>query len=127
MPPRRWRRASNLVQSYDQQTATVGQLRAAVQADEAMIESHIHRHDPVGFPVRQRAHHADAVRLRSLDCRAGSELHRLLGVAILGGLVVSQFPTLYTTPVIYLYLDRLSHWIAGRRQGREEQRRIAAE
>ena len=44
---------------------------------------------------------------------AGSELRRPLGVAIVGGLLVSQFLTLYTTPVIYLYLDRLSHWLGG--------------
>jgi multidrug efflux pump subunit AcrB len=41
---------------------------------------------------------------------AGSELRQPLGIAIVGGLVVSQFLTLYTTPVIYLYLDRLSRW-----------------
>jgi multidrug efflux pump len=40
----------------------------------------------------------------------GSELRRPLGVAIVGGLIVSQMLTLYTTPVIYLYLDRLRLW-----------------
>jgi hydrophobe/amphiphile efflux-1 (HAE1) family protein len=39
---------------------------------------------------------------------AGSELRRPLGIAIVGGLLVSQWLTLYTTPVIYLYLERLS-------------------
>jgi HAE1 family hydrophobic/amphiphilic exporter-1 len=46
---------------------------------------------------------------------AGSDLRRPLGIAIVGGLLVSQSLTLYTTPVIYLYLDRLSHWFGGRR------------
>ncbi|MBL8510667.1 MAG: efflux RND transporter permease subunit, partial [Betaproteobacteria bacterium] len=40
----------------------------------------------------------------------GAELRRPLGISILGGLMVSQLLTLYTTPVVYLYLDRLSHW-----------------
>ena len=47
---------------------------------------------------------------------AGSDLRRPLGIAIVGGLLVSQSLTLYTTPVIYLYLDRLSHWLTGRRR-----------
>ena len=42
---------------------------------------------------------------------AGSELRRPLGITIVGGLIVSQMLTLYTTPVIYLYLDRLQHWL----------------
>jgi multidrug efflux pump subunit AcrB len=59
---------------------------------------------------------------------AGSELRRPLGIAIVGGLLVSQFLTLYTTPVIYLYLDRFSHWIrGGRRERPQEIRRAAAE
>ncbi len=41
----------------------------------------------------------------------GSELRRPLGIAIVGGLIVSQALTLYTTPVIYLYMDRLNLWI----------------
>ncbi|WP_158816262.1 efflux RND transporter permease subunit [Methylocapsa sp. S129] len=41
----------------------------------------------------------------------GSELRHPLGISIVGGLIVSQALTLYTTPVIYLYLDRLSQWL----------------
>ena len=48
---------------------------------------------------------------------AGSELRRPLGVAIVGGLVVSQALTLFTTPVVYLYLDRLGAWLRGSRGG----------
>jgi multidrug efflux pump subunit AcrB len=40
----------------------------------------------------------------------GSELRRPLGLTIIGGLIVSQLLTLYTTPVVYLYFDRLQHW-----------------
>jgi len=47
---------------------------------------------------------------------AGSDLRRPLGIAIVGGLLVSQSLTLYTTPVIYLYLDRLGHWFGRRRR-----------
>ena len=43
----------------------------------------------------------------------GSELRRPLGITIIGGLIVSQILTLYTTPVIYLMLDRLHRWRRG--------------
>jgi multidrug efflux pump len=48
----------------------------------------------------------------------GSELRRPLGVAIIGGLVVSQMLTLFTTPVVYLYFDRLHVWWEGVRSRR---------
>ena len=54
----------------------------------------------------------------ALGTGAGSELRRPLGIAIVGGLLVSQFLTLYTTPIIYLYLDRFSHWLGGSRRPR---------
>ena len=47
---------------------------------------------------------------------AGSELRKPLGYAMVGGLLLSQVLTLYTTPVIYLYLDRLQRWLAPRRR-----------
>jgi hydrophobe/amphiphile efflux-1 (HAE1) family protein len=50
-----------------------------------------------------------------LGTGAGSELRRPLGFAMVGGLALSQVLTLYTTPVIYLYLDKLQHWLSPRR------------
>jgi multidrug efflux pump len=49
----------------------------------------------------------------------GAELRRPLGISIVGGLIVSQLLTLYTTPVVYLYLDRFRLWTR-RRLGRTE-------
>ncbi len=40
----------------------------------------------------------------------GGEIRRPLGISIVGGLLISQLLTLYTTPVVYLYLDRLGQW-----------------
>jgi multidrug efflux pump len=51
----------------------------------------------------------------ALSSGAGSELRKPLGVSIIGGLVVSQMLTLFTTPVVYLYLDRFRLWLAARR------------
>ena len=48
----------------------------------------------------------------------GSELRKPLGVAIVGGLLLSQLITLYTTPVIYLYFERFSEWMRARREQR---------
>jgi multidrug efflux pump len=48
----------------------------------------------------------------------GSELRRPLGITIIGGLVVSQVLTLYTTPIIYLLLDRLHRRLGGASHGR---------
>jgi multidrug efflux pump subunit AcrB len=41
----------------------------------------------------------------------GGELRRPLGISIVGGLIVSQMLTLYTTPVMYVYLDGLQSWV----------------
>ncbi len=62
----------------------------------------------------------------------GSELRRPLGIAIVGGLLVSQMLTLYTTPVVYLYMDRFRAWASGAKtlralQDREGQGRAQTE
>jgi multidrug efflux pump len=56
----------------------------------------------------------------ALGTGTGSELRRPLGIAIVGGLIVSQALTLFTTPVVYLYLDRFRLWVLERRRQRHE-------
>ncbi|MSR27626.1 MAG: multidrug transporter subunit MdtC [Planctomycetaceae bacterium] len=51
----------------------------------------------------------------ALGTGPGAELRWPLGIAIVGGLIVSQMLTLFTTPVVYLYLDSLVHWLSRRR------------
>jgi len=66
-----------------------------------------------------------------LGTGTGSEIRQPLGYAMVGGLIVSQALTLFTTPVIYIYLDRVSEWLKGSRErgveaGQEpEHRRLA--
>ena len=49
-----------------------------------------------------------------LSTATGAELRRPLGITIVGGLIMSQALTLFTTPVVYLYLDRLRLWWGGK-------------
>jgi multidrug efflux pump subunit AcrB len=53
---------------------------------------------------------------RAIGTGAGSEIRQPLGYAIVGGLLLSQILTLFTTPVVYLYLDRLAGFL-GRERG----------
>jgi multidrug efflux pump len=86
-----------------------------------------------GLSSRQAIHEACLLRFRpilmttmaallgalplAIGAGDGGELRQPLGIAIVGGLIVSQVLTLYTTPVIYLYLDRFSLWLRSLRGG----------
>jgi multidrug efflux pump len=62
----------------------------------------------------------------ALGAGDGAEMRRPLGIAIVGGLLVSQILTLYTTPVVYMYLDRFRLW-ADRRRNRRSRGALAAQ
>jgi HAE1 family hydrophobic/amphiphilic exporter-1 len=61
-----------------------------------------------------------------LGTGVGSEIRQPLGYAIVGGLAVSQLLTLYTTPVVYIYLDRLQTWLFGERRTANAERAALA-
>ena len=90
------------------------------------------RCDPPRVPAAFPADHDDdaAALLGALPLALGngigSELRKPLGVSIVGGLLLSQLITLYTTPVIYLYFERLSDWAKERRARRAKLRERAA-
>jgi hydrophobe/amphiphile efflux-1 (HAE1) family protein len=88
--------------------ALVGERTRNLKPEQSIFEASLMRYRPImmttmaallgGLPL-------------ALGTGAGSELRRPLGIAIVGGLLLSQFLTLYTTPVIYIYLSRLGNWI----------------
>jgi multidrug efflux pump len=87
-------------------------------AVEAKRSHNLNSHDAILQACRQRfrpiimtttAAMVGAMPL-ALSFGNGAEIRRPLGISIIGGLVISQFLTLYTTPVLYLYMDRLGHW-----------------
>ena len=92
-----------------------------------MIDFALEAEREQGLPPREAIHQACLLRFRpimmttmaallggiplALGSGTGSELRRPLGISIVGGLLISQVLTLYTTPVIYLYMGRLGVWL----------------
>jgi multidrug efflux pump subunit AcrB len=63
----------------------------------------------------------------ALGFGAGAEARRPLGMAVVGGLILSQFLTLYITPVVYLYLDQMQTWLRRRFAGQRHNQGAADE
>jgi len=63
----------------------------------------------------------------ALGTGTGSELRRPLGITMIGGLLISQLLTLFTTPVIYLFFDRLARRFSRRRENSSEWEPASAE
>jgi multidrug efflux pump subunit AcrB len=78
-----------------------------VTAQEAIYQACLLRFRPIMMTTAAALLGAVPLALQS---GTGSELRQPLGIAIVGGLLLSQLITLFTTPVIYLYLDRLEQW-----------------
>jgi multidrug efflux pump len=95
--------------------ALEAERRESKPPDEAIYEACLLRFRPIMMTTM-------AALLGALPLAVGggtgSELRQPLGITIVGGLVVSQLLTLYTTPVVYLYLDRLSLWFKRLRRSR---------
>ena len=87
-------------------------------AREAILQASILRFRPIMMTTLAAMFGALPLVLSFGD---GAEIRRPLGIAIVGGLIVSQVLTLYTTPVLYLYFDRLGAFLRRRRPSRPVQ------
>ena len=100
--------------------ALAAQRKEGKSPEEAIFESCLLRFRPIMMTTMAALFGALPL---ALGTGVGSELRRPLGISIVGGLIFSQMLTLYTTPVVYLYMDRLRVWL-DRKRGKSEQRRI---
>ena len=96
--------------------------REGMLAEEAIFEGCLQRFRPIMMTTMCALHGTLPI---AFGYGAGGEARRPLGLAVVGGLVVSQLLTLYITPVIYIYLEKLHSGASGKPQPREAERELA--
>jgi multidrug efflux pump len=87
--------------------------------EDAIVDACVHRFRPIMMTTMAALFGALPLALGSGD---GAELRHPLGISIAGGLIVSQLLTLYTTPLVYVYLDRFQSRLRARRRARRQRR-----
>jgi hydrophobe/amphiphile efflux-1 (HAE1) family protein len=102
--------------------ALEGERRRGLSPERAIVSACLERFRPILMTTMSAL--LGAVPL-VIATGPGSELRRPLGITIIGGLLVSQFLTLYTTPVIYLMLDKLHRKLTGRRSSSDAPPQLA--